>query len=252
MKKKYTNKDFQKFNKRNTHKRRDKERRRAELLRAIESSGVAYSENLKIRDVRDNGGYGSRIRGGALKEVCGIFSGTKSGFGFVSPEEGYDRDIFIPEDKTLGAIDGDYVRIAYKTFKSFDGEEKTEGRVEKIEKYGRETVIGTLCVIPTHVKGRRLIPSAVTVIPDDPRITIAPAVVDLGGAQEGDKVMVKLIRGGRGQLRCAVVSVFGNTYTKEANYGAILADCGIVTEFSAEELRKTKDQAGRRQYSDKA
>ena len=114
MKKGRTGKDFRKFTSVNTHKRRDKEKRRAELLRALESINVSH-EGCTIRDSFDKGISG-RVRserdgrGGNAKCVLGIFTGTRSGFGFVTPDgNAGDRDIFIPEGKCSGAIDGDYV-----------------------------------------------------------------------------------------------------------------------------------------------
>ena len=243
MKKKYTKKDFNKFTKRNTHKRRDKDQRRKDLLSAIESSGVAYSDSLKLKIVTDKGFGEDRRR--PLRSALGIFSGSKSGFGFVTLEEGYDRDIFIPEDKTLGAIDGDYVKVSYKVFTSRDGEEKTEGRVESIEKYGRESVIGTLVVRPSYMRGRRRIPAETTVIPDDPKVSVYPLITDDGGAREGDKVMVRLARGHYGAPTGIVTAVYGGAYSKDANYEAILAECGIATEFSDEEMRQAEELASR-------
>ena len=60
----------------------------------------------------------------------GIFSGTKSGYGFVTLP-GEERDIFIPGDKTYGAIDGDRVTIQYHIYQSAYGK-KTEGVVTNI------------------------------------------------------------------------------------------------------------------------
>ena len=57
----------------------------------------------------------------------GVFSASKSGYGFVSLiDADSERDIFIPEDRTFGAIDGDLVEIIYHKYKSRFGEEKTE------------------------------------------------------------------------------------------------------------------------------
>ena len=42
--------------------------------------------------------------------VNGIFSGHPKGFGFVTVE-GMDRDVFIPEDRTGQALNGDRVQI---------------------------------------------------------------------------------------------------------------------------------------------
>ena len=42
--------------------------------------------------------------------LSGIFSGHPKGFGFVSVE-GMERDVFIPEEKTGGALHGDKVQL---------------------------------------------------------------------------------------------------------------------------------------------
>ena len=42
--------------------------------------------------------------------LTGVFSGTSKGFGFVAIE-GWAEDVFIPPDKTGGALNGDTVRI---------------------------------------------------------------------------------------------------------------------------------------------
>ena len=137
--------DFEKFKKRNTHKRAGKEKMKNELLAIIEKSGVGYS-SLSLRDSLDSGRRGRVSTKKMHDEIrCeGIFQGTKSGFGFVMLEEEGQRDVFIPEGKTCGAISGDYVEIVYHKYRGYTGEEKTEGRVTKIIKFGTDTVVGEL------------------------------------------------------------------------------------------------------------
>ena len=60
MKKGMTKKSLNKFTSRNTHKRRDKEKRRAELLRIIESIDVRH-DGFTMRDSVDSG-YRGRVR----------------------------------------------------------------------------------------------------------------------------------------------------------------------------------------------
>ena len=94
---KSTKKDFTKFTKRNTHKRRDKEAAKRELLKAVAETEVAYS-GIVLKDTIDSGRRG-RVSDKRHRDeitVRGIFSGSKSGFGFVTVEEGYDKDVFIP------------------------------------------------------------------------------------------------------------------------------------------------------------
>ena len=248
---KNTKKNFTKFTKRNVHKRRGKEEARRELLRAVKETEVAYS-GIVLKDTVD---LGRRARSSAKKRsdetVCrGIYSGSKSGFGFVTPESGYDKDIFIPEDKTHGALDGDFVEIIYHVFTSRDGIEKTEGRVTKIIEYGREFLIGTLIVErPSRYYRKGNTGGGVYAFlqPDDPKIALRPRITDTAGARDGDKVMVKIYRDGRGGYSPEgyVSAVFGRTDSKEANYAAILAECEIPTDFSDEELSLAREMASR-------
>ena len=236
--KKQTKKDFSKFTKRNKHKRRDKDAAKRELLRAVAETEVAYS-GIVLKDTVDLGRRG-RVSSKARADemiASGIFSGSKSGFGFVTLESGYGRDIFIPEGRTLSAIDGDFVEIIFHVYHTFAGEEKTEGRVTKILEFGRKFVVGTLTVERGyHSRGG----TKIFVTPDDPKVNIRPIITDTMGARRGDKVLVRLKRNGSGGNfpEAEIVDNFGDTNTKDANYKAILAECEIPTEFTAEELEE--------------
>ena len=231
-------KDFTKFTKRNTHKRRSKEQARRELMKAVSEVGVAF-DGVKIRDV-DADGYIPRFSNEKKKTFArGIFCGSKSSFGFVSIE-GDVRDIFIPGGNTAGAIDGDFVEVVYHKFTSPSGEEKTEGRITKIVECGRKTIIGELCEeIRRH--GRRYL-RAFYVQPDDPKIYATFPVRDLGGARLGEKVEALIIRQG-GEPCCDIIRVFGGREERNANYEAILSECSIVTEFTKEELAEAEEMA---------
>ncbi len=234
--KKGKRKDFTRFTKRNTHKRRSKDKGREALLSIIESMGVSH-DGVRIADVRDDGRRG-RTSGRTMRdEVCveGIYSGARGGFGFVAlPDEGA-RDVFIPEGKSGGAIDGDYVEVIYHSYRGYDGEERTEGRVKRIIKVGREVVIGTLDYERLSRQYGRYGRRRLVLVPDDPKISILPMVLDAGGAEVGDKVAVKLDRA-KGIPSCVVTAVFGDPSSREANYGAILLEAGIPTDFTEEEL----------------
>ena len=227
-------KDFTKFTKRNVHKRRSKEEARRELLRAIREVGVEY-EGVKLRDIHDGGRGEKKSTSRTSRDVLtrGIYSGSKSDFGFVSLEEG-GQDVFIPGGKSGGAIDGDFVEIVYHKFTSRDGGEKTEGRVLKIIEYGRHTVIGTL-EEEVYRHGRRSV-RYLYVSPDDPKVMLKPRIRDSFSAVIGDKVEALIRRDGTSHPECDVIRVFGDSESKEANYAAILSECGIVTEFTPDEL----------------
>ena len=242
MKNNRTKKARSKFSGRNTHKRKSKEKARAELLRAIAEAGVS-ADNLKLKLAvdRGRGGRVSDKRGRDEIRLRGVFSSSKSGFGFVTPlENEYGRDIFIPENKTGGAIDGDLVEIIFHSYTSRFGEEKTEGRVTKIVEFGRKTLIGTVTREAQSFRSRRRAAIRSILVPDDSRISLRPTITDLSGAEEGDKVEVHLIRDGSYPIECTVLRCFGDTYSREANYEAILAENEIPVDFSPEELREAE------------
>ncbi len=235
MKKK---RDFTKFTKRNTHKRRSKEAARRELLAAVEAVNVQASA-LKIRDSVDSGYSGLDRYGGKLS-ARGIYVGTKYGYGFLSVE-GEEKDIFIPSGNSRGAIDGDYVDVTYRRYRDPAGEEKTEGKVVRILEMGRKTIIGTLSEeLRRH--GRRYY-RVFCVQPDDPRLSFAPYVSDLGGARLGDRVEALLRRDGSDNPECDIIRSFGRDGTREASYEAILAECSITTDFTPEELSQAESVA---------
>ena len=239
-------KTLRKITKVNTHKRKSKERAKNALLRAIQETNVGI-DSLHISFSGDEGRRARSSFKARRDEhiVTGIFSSSKSGFGFVTLDEEFcelsGKDIFIPEDKTLGAIDGDKVEAVFHFYTSRLGEEKTEGRVRKIIEYGRKTVIGTLIQTKSERKGSHRFPARLLVIADDSRIPFALSVNSSADADIGDKVEALILRGAPGrEAVCDVVRSFGPAGSRKANYEAILAECGIVTEFSESELSEAE------------
>lgn len=243
-------KNLRKITKANTHKRKSKERAKAALLKAVMETNVG-TDSLKISFSRDGG---RRARSSLTPHrdeyvISGIFSSAKSGFGFVSPsEEDRDtvgeRDVFIPEHKTLGAIDGDKVEAVFHFYNSARGEIKTEGRITKIIECGRKTVIGTVKKINSERRGSRRIPERYVLLPDDASLNIMPDITEFSGAKAGDKVEALLKRErGNSYISCDVVRVFGDAHSRGANYEAILAECEIPVDFSQAELNEAQTLA---------
>ncbi len=168
----------------------------------------------------------------------GIFAGTKTGYGFVTAE-GAVRDIFIPREKTGGALDGDRVLCRYHTYTS-GGIERTEGEVTHVTEAVRKTVVGTLCEeLYGHGKHRSV---RYFVEPDDTKLTILCYLDDVGDARLGDKVEALLPprRPGSNFLVGEYLRSFGAAASREANYAAILSECAIPTEFSREEREEAE------------
>lgn len=231
---KNTNKGFKKFSSRSSLRERSKR----ELLRIAEEVNVG-TKAAKVKFTEAP--YPKSSSRGKDIFAEGIFAETANGYGFCRLDNG-DRDVFIPESHTLDALDGDRVKIRYHKFLFSSGEEKTEGRVLDILEFGKKTVIGTV-ENDLYRIGRRKI-NRLYVIPDDGSIKKRIFLNYDGGAREGDKVLVKLIRSAHSYtLTADVISNFGDSMSREANYEAILADCEIDTEFSSEEKRLADEAA---------
>ena len=112
--------------------------------------------------------------------LVGVFSGNARGFGFVAIE-GQEEDVFIPADRTGGALHGDRVQIVIDS----DGRGgRPEGTVVRILEHANETLVGT------YEKGK----GYGFVIPDNQRIS-KDIFIPQGcsqGAVSGHKVMVKI------------------------------------------------------------
>lgn len=237
MKKASTKRDFKKFSQKNVHKRRSKDAAVKALAKALADVNGDYGANVKLKAALDLGRRGRESFKARSDEKCvrGVFSASKSGFGFVKCEES-ERDIFIPEGRCGGAIDGDLVEIVYHEYE-LRGETRTEGRVKKIVKYGRDSFIGTVISAPVSRRDRYRA-NRFQLLPDDSRVLIRPFIVELSGARLGDKVEAVIDRSAPSGYApdCAVIRVFGDAESREANYEAILSQCGIELDFSDEEL----------------
>ena len=239
---KKNNKNLNKTVRAATHKRRAKEKYRREVIRALEAVKVEF-EGFTYREKSDTGRkkpYKSRKTDTMC--VLGTYTGTRSGFGFVTPD-GTDGslDVFIPEGETCGAIDGDYVECHYRLIGRYSGGIKTEGSITKIIKYGKELVVGTVA-LDEEVHGYKRSQKPY-LIPDEKGFAVYPTIRNLSGANVGDKVEARILRdtgGGYGQIECSVERVFGSSDALYANYMAILSGMDISTEFSDVELAEAE------------
>ncbi len=218
------------FSARSNVSRRDKrDMMKRELLRLAEGTGVDISRaKFGVRDV-DSRGYPSN--------VGGVFFESASGFGFVRSEEYPDGDIFIPAGKKQGAVGGDFVEVSFHEYRDSTGRARTEGRVIGITERREGYIVGTAREDIRYIHRRRV--RTLTLIPDDAHIR--RELLLFGEAEGGDKVRALLKRGRGGELHCEVSDIYGKAGEPSASYAAILAECGISTEFTPEELRQAKD-----------
>ena len=238
MKKKDSRRALSKFSKVSTHKRKSTKKYTDRILAEIAATGVGF-EGVKITESADGGRRERKTSRRGRDEVrCeGVYSGSRSGFGFVDIGDEGGRDIFIPEGRSGGAVDGDYVEVIYHEYTAYTGERKTEGRVVGVLKQGRDVFVGILEEERTPRRYGRM-PRRLVFIADDPKVSVVPIVKDDGGAKIGERVAVRIKRstGGGYPPECNVVAVLGDPESREANYEAVLIESGIPTEFKEEEL----------------
>ncbi len=164
-----------------------------------------------------------------------FFANSSGGVFFETDNNGKlnDKKYFVDIDDTLGAMNGDGVVVKTR-------ERDRSAVVTDITERAVSLVIGTL------YSDERYTPS-LFLIPDDSKIRFNISIVDSEcpvNVKDGDKVEVRLER----YPECAndepegvITAVFGQSSGKEANYTAILHECGIKTEFERETLREAED-----------
>ena len=113
----------------------------------------------------------------------GIYRKNQKGFGFVKSEEQED-EIYISKDNSLRALNGDTVLI--KIIEEGNKEKSSEGKVVKILKHEKDTVVGTF------QKNK----SFGFVVPDDKSLgtDIFISKKNFGKARNGHKVLVQITK----------------------------------------------------------
>ena len=175
--------------------------------------------------------------------LAGIFSGNVKGFGFVSVE-GRDQDLFIPADKTMGAMHGDRVQI---TVMPGQQGRRAEGAVIRVLERANRTVVGY------YQKSRNY----GFVMPDNRKLgqdIFIPQGQDMG-AVTGHKVVVEITdygspaKGsdqGRGKSPEGVVTeILGHANDPGVDILSLVRAYGLPEEFPEEvmeEACRTRDE----------
>ena len=156
--------------------------------------------------------------------LVGVFSGNARGFGFVAIE-GQEEDVFIPAERTGGALHGDRVQIV------IDSEGRggrPEGTVVRILEHANETLVGT------YEKGK----GYGFVIPDNQRIS-KDIFIPQGcsqGAVSGHKVMVRIKDFGekKGKKPEGVITeILGHIHDPGVDILSIVRAYGLPEDFPA-------------------
>jgi len=159
----------------------------------------------------------------------GTFSGHAKGFGFVTIE-GQEQDIFIPAEKTGGAMHGDKVQVVVE---SESRGRRPEGCVVRILEHANETVIGF------YQKNKKF----GFVLPDNQKLNqdiFIPQGKDMG-AVTGHKVVVKVTDFGdaRRKPEGVITEILGHVNDPGTDILSIIKAYGLPEEFPPEVMRQT-------------
>lgn len=184
-----------------------------------------------------------------ITSMTGTFTGNARGFGFVTIE-GRDQDVFIPGDKTGGALHGDTVQIVVGTGGTG---KRPEGTVIRVVEHANKTIIGF------YQKSK----SFGFVIPDNQKIgrdIFIPQGKDMG-AVTGHKVVVSMTEfGGEHKKPEGVVTeIIGHVNDPGTDILSIVKAYGLPEEYPPEVMKQVsrmpddvlaEDMAGRKDIRD--
>ncbi|MCI8388845.1 MAG: ribonuclease R [Clostridiales bacterium] len=186
--------------------------------------------------------------------VNGKYRATTRGFGFVTPDSHDGKtqpDIYIPRERSLGAMNGDRVQVK----RAASHGDSPEGEVVLIIERAISEVVGTFRELHERVKlpkkTKKKFPRPTEQVryivkPDDAKLTfrvkIPPSMRN--NAKDGEKVLVGITKypqpplpgklSGESEALGKVLRVFGERDSKSANYQSILYANGVRTHFPDE------------------
>ena len=165
--------------------------------------------------------------------VNGLFTGHPKGFGFVTVE-GMEQDVFIPGEKTGGALHGDRVQIV------IDGQEagkgrRPEGDVIRVLEHANREVVGYY----QKNKGFGF------VIPDNQKISrdiFIPQGCDMG-AMTGHKVVARLKSFGDGSHKPegVITEILGHVNDPGTDILSIVRAYGLPEEFPQQVMEEAQN-----------
>lgn len=193
-----------------------------EILDALEAEGKIH-RTQKGKYVK---GQGSRL--------TGIYQAHARGFGFVVMEDS-DKDVFIPEEESGGALQGDEVEIQITKGSGSKPGQRQEGKVVRIIKRGTSQIVGY------YQKNK----SFGFVLPDNQKFLQDVFIPEekSKGAVTGHKVLVKICSyGGDGKKpEGEVVEILGHVNDPGTDVLSIAMSYELPMEFP----EKVKNQAER-------
>ena len=170
----------------------------------------------------------TRRRSYGLPQEMNLYVGrlqvTSGGYGFVIPDEGDAKDLFIPADRLHGAWDGDKVVARPNPMKSDDG--RVSGEIVRIVERKNTRVVGTL----EFAKGYAILR------PDSPRLSdrILLTPDSIGDIEAGLRVVGKVVfpeESGEKEPFGEVVDVLGEQDDPEVETRAVIVKYDLKDAF---------------------
>ncbi len=203
----------------------------AAFLEIPRSQRDELKEVLDILVAEGKIGISKKGRYGLPREsaLVGVFAGHARGFGFVTVE-GLEQDVFIPAERTAGAMDKDRVQISVENGPARG--KRQEGTVVKILERANGTVIGYY----QKNKGFGF------VLPDNQRLSqdiFIPQGKDMG-AVTGHKVVVKItdFGGEKKKPEGMVTEIIGHVNDPGTDILSIIRAYDLPEEFPPEVMRQ--------------
>lgn len=166
-------------------------------------------------------------------KIIGVFLAHEKGFGFVKPENPeIENDIFIAAKNVKGALNEDVVEV--EIIKDNDSKRSKEGKVSRIVRRGKETIVGTFQKCKNFG----------FVVPDDKcfRSDIFISKKHFGKARDKHKVVVKITKypeNGR-KAEGEVIEVIGNINQAGVDMLSIIKEYKLPSKFPEDVVQEAK------------
>ena len=169
----------------------------------------------------------------ANKTYTGIYSASPKGFGFIKCEE-IEKDIFIPKDKNMSALNGDKVSFIIE-IDNVASSKHSEGRIVAILEHANERIVGIF------QKSKNF----GFVIPDNQKILkdIFVSKNSDMNAKSGDKVVVSIYDFGSNKRKPEgkIIEILGNTKDVGVDILSIAKNYNLDMNFPDEVMREAKN-----------
>jgi ribonuclease R len=189
-----------------------------EVLEKLVGEGLVIEAEIGKYKFKENKQY-----------VTGVIDFTASGSAYVVVQN-QEQDIFISENKTKDALQGDLVKVYLYS----GGRKRKEGEVKEVIKRNKVNFVGLV----------QLTPKSCFIIPDSNKIHVDfyLPMEQSKKVENGQKVLVKLVSWDQGKT-CPTVElleVFGFPGEHKTEINAIMAEYGLPPEFPIEVEKAAK------------